>query len=229
MRIVDSLFKRFCVFSVLCVQVPEFAAVDASWHHQVANTTHIYQFLIFTLFCPVNILVPVFRYMQNIWIYVYLAKYIDFLCTIRRLGSRIFGRVQQQQPTWLTFHPPSQSGPASLNLLPSLSTDDHDHGRHDPESSFSSWWSWVMDLLNSGRAQLAGCHSGLGISLGNISCHTFTPRAAAQVWNEQLGETLALSHCCLPVLLSTQEYLINWHKYGKISITPLMPASVLLN
>ena len=91
--------------------------------------------------------------MQNIWIYVYLAKYIDFLCTIRRLGSRIFGRVQQQQQrTWLTFHPPSQSGPASLNLLPSLSTDDHDHGRHDPESSFSSWWSgwWIRSQLWTG-------------------------------------------------------------------------------
>ena len=75
---VDSVFKRFCVFSVLCVQVPEFAADDASWHSQVAP--HIYSYQKFTSFCSMNTRVQIFRYMQGVWIYRYNWPNILIFC-----------------------------------------------------------------------------------------------------------------------------------------------------
>ena len=77
-RSVDSVFKRFCVFRVMCIQVPEFAASDASWHSQVAP--HIYSYQTFTSFSSMNTQVQIFRYMQGVWIYQYIWPNILIFC-----------------------------------------------------------------------------------------------------------------------------------------------------
>ena len=56
------------------------------------------------------------------------------------------------------------------------------HIQHQP-LSWRSIKRLSQLLKNCGRAQRRRWHSGEGISLGNISCHTFTP--ATQVWNAQ--------------------------------------------
>ena len=90
-----------------------------------------------------------------------------------------------------------------------------------PGQVLSSIISWSCGNFSpppkSGRAPLAGC-SGVGISLGNISCHTFTsspPRhstAPPQVWTLPTPGNSGP----VPVLtqnfasrLSTQEFLAN--------------------
>ena len=115
-------------------------------------------------------------------------------------------RLKTDRLTW------KSSGPGSKNdspvpLLPG-----------QVPSSIISWSCGNFSPpLKSGRAPLAGC-SGVGISLGNISCHTFTsspPRhstAPPQVWTlptpEKSGPVPVLTQN-FASRLSTQEFLAN--------------------
>ena len=224
-RIVDSVFKRFCVFSVLCVQVPEFAPGDASWHHWCH---HIYIHI---------------EYLSNFhqWTSLYQYSEICRICEYIYIFRQIYwfsvdnqaSRFQNWACTYLaTCILPKQSGPASFNPL----ADHYQHmiimivvtmiQNHRPplgEVGDRSAGVVATFLPNSGRAlSCARCHTRVGISLGNISCHTFTPHRKSGTSSSekllpcptatQLGHSFASR-------LSTREYLISWRKYGKTSIT----------
>ena len=193
-RIVDSVFKRFCVFSVLCVQVPEFAPGDASWHHWCH---HIY---IHIEYLP-NFLhwTSLYQYSEicRICEYIYIRANLLIFCgqsgvAVPELSLHLPGHLHLAQAIWAGLFQPSWR---------SLSTHDHHHhGHHDPESSSSSrrsGWSISRGCRNFSSQLWTGPelrplpHSGRNQPWQYFMSH-FHP--APQVWNEQLGETFALSH-----------------------------------
>ena len=133
-------------------------------------------------------------------IQIYLAKNIDFLWTIMRRGSRIFKASAPGSLRSCNLDRPLLTVEIIINskmhIITIITIQDH---RPPPLGHLGDRSSAaavpIFLLLNFGPAPSCGRCTGFGISPSNISCHTFTPLlATAQVWNDQLGETLALSH-----------------------------------
>ena len=119
-----------------------------------------------------------------------------------RRGSRIF---KASAPGSLRSCP-KQSGPASLNRRDHYQFKDaYYHHYHHPGSSSSSSWSLGWSIISSRCPNFSPSQLWTGPQLRAVHwvrnqpqqyfmSHFHPPPATAQVWNDQLGETLALSH-----------------------------------